>query len=31
MKWFGSLYWTMRRDDIAATRFDAATFIFQAS
>jgi uncharacterized protein YwqG len=31
MMWFGSLYWTMRRDDIAATRFDAATFVFQVS
>jgi uncharacterized protein YwqG len=31
MEWFGSLYWTMRHDDIAAARFDAATFIFQVS
>jgi uncharacterized protein YwqG len=25
----GSLYWVMRRDDLAAGRFDAAAFIFQ--
>jgi hypothetical protein len=31
MMWFGSLYWVMRRDDIAAGRFEAATFIFQVS
>ncbi|MEU4626651.1 YwqG family protein [Actinoplanes sp. NPDC023801] len=31
MMWFGSLYWMMRRDDIAAARFDAATSIFQVS